>query len=94
MALLRVIPGVEVLAPAQMNQALVRFPSASGSDAAHDAHTDAVIAAIQQDAEAYFTGTTWHGRRAMRISVSGVRTTSTDLERAAQAVARALARTP
>ena len=35
----------------------------------HDPYTGAVIAAINAEGTAYFSGTVWQGRRAMRISV-------------------------
>ena len=69
---LRLISGVEVLAEPVINQGLVSFPDPDGTD--HDRHTDRVIAAIQADGEAYFGGTTWHGMRAMHISVSNCQT--------------------
>ena len=42
--------------------------SARPALAAHDRRTDEVIAAIQKTGEAFFGGTTWRGRRAMRAS--------------------------
>ena len=70
------IPGVEVLARPQINQALVRFRAADGD---HDRHTDRVIARIQASGAAWFGGTTWRGMRAMRISVCNWRTGDADL---------------
>jgi aromatic-L-amino-acid decarboxylase len=72
-------------------------PSFSGGllpaeiEAANDRRTDEVIAAIQKTGEAFFGGTTWRGRRAMRISVTNWRTTDADVERVVNAVASALA---
>lgn len=48
------LDGAEVVAPAGMNQGLVRFLDPDGGDdpavnAAHDARTDQVIAALQAD---------------------------------------------
>jgi glutamate/tyrosine decarboxylase-like PLP-dependent enzyme len=80
------LPGVEVLAWPRINQALVCFGD--------DARTDAVVAAIQGDGEAFFGATTWRGRRAMRISVCDWRTDGRAVERAVGAVARALERVP
>ena len=61
----------KVVSAAIINQGLVRFldmkPGASEED--HDRRTDQVIARIVSDGEAFFGGTTWRGRRAMRISV-------------------------
>ncbi len=67
-----------------LNQALVRF----GGD---DARTDAVIARVQAGGEAWLGGTRWHGMSAMRVSVSGWRTTEEDADRTADAIAAAWA---
>jgi glutamate/tyrosine decarboxylase-like PLP-dependent enzyme len=80
---LAALPGVEVLAWPQINQALVRF---LGADGAHDARTDAVVEAVQAGGEAWFGSTTWRGMRAMRISVCDWRTDASDITRAIEAV--------
>jgi glutamate/tyrosine decarboxylase-like PLP-dependent enzyme len=72
--------GVDVLAPVVINQLLVGFGS--------DATTDAVIAAVQADGTCWAGGTTWHGRRAMRLSVSDIATTREDIEVSASAILR------
>jgi len=86
------LPGAEILAVPIINQGLVRFvdtkPGASEAD--HDRRTDQVIAAINASGEAFFGGTTWRGRRAMRVSVSGWQTTDEDVERVVKAAAGAL----
>ena len=86
------LPGAESVAVPIINQGLVRFvdtkPGASEAD--HDRRTDQVIAAINASGEAFFGGTTWRGRRAMRVSVSGWQTTDEDVERVVKAVAGAL----
>ncbi len=64
------LPGVEVLCEPTLNQGLVSFG---------DGRTDQVIAAICKDGEVYFGGTTWRGRRAMRVCVCNWRTTSRDV---------------
>jgi glutamate/tyrosine decarboxylase-like PLP-dependent enzyme len=81
---LAAVDGVAVLNDVVLNQALVRF----GDD---DAHTDAVIARVQADGEAWLGGTRWHGMAAMRVSVSGWRTTEADADRTADAIAAAWA---
>jgi hypothetical protein len=48
------------------------------------------MAAINATGEAFFTGTTWQGRRCMRVSVSSWRTTADDVDRAVAAAERAL----
>ena len=75
-------PGAEVVA-AGLNQVLVRF----GGD---DATTDAVLAAVQRDGTCFMSGTTWRGRRCMRISVSNWRTTPADVDRSVEAIRAAL----
>lgn len=72
--------GAQVLAPPIINQALVRFDD--------DETTDAVIAAVQADGTCWLGGTTWHGQRAMRISVCDQATTEDDVDESAAAVIR------
>lgn len=85
------LDGAELIAVSGLNQALVRFLSRkSGATAAdHDRRTDDVIAAINASGEALFGGVTWHGRRAMRISVCNWRTTEADVARCI-AIARSI----
>ena len=87
------LPGVELVAPATLNQGLVRFldnrPNVCAAD--HDAKTDRVIEAINREGTAFFSGTTWKGRRAMRISVVNGRTSEQDVECTLKAVAAVLA---
>jgi glutamate/tyrosine decarboxylase-like PLP-dependent enzyme len=78
------LPGAQVLWRPSMNQGLVRFLDPSGTG--HDRRTDEVIAAINAGGEAFFSGTTWRGMRAMRVSVCNARTTGKDVERAIRAV--------
>jgi glutamate/tyrosine decarboxylase-like PLP-dependent enzyme len=56
----------------------------------HGRWTDQVIAEIAASGEAFFSGTTWRGRRAMRVSVSNWRTSTADVDRVVGAVARIL----
>ena len=72
--------GVEVVNDVVLNQVLVDF---GDSD-----RTDAVIAAIQRDGTCWMGGTTWHGRRLMRISVSNYSTTEADVDRSVEAIVR------
>lgn len=76
------LPGAEVVAPAQLNQGLVRFVKPGNTPEADDAHTDEVVRKINATGEAFFSGTTWLGRRAMRVSVVNWRTTAEDVARA------------
>jgi glutamate/tyrosine decarboxylase-like PLP-dependent enzyme len=72
--------GAHVLVPTALNQVLVRFDD--------DETTDAVIAAVQADGTCWAGGTTWHGLRAMRISVCDAATTSDDIDVSARAILR------
>ncbi len=94
---LRDAAGVTILNDVVLNQVLVRFdpPGADADEAAIDAHTRAVIAAVQADGTCWLGGTTWHGMAAMRISVSNWSTTEADadvsvlaIRRCAEAIAR------
>jgi glutamate/tyrosine decarboxylase-like PLP-dependent enzyme len=86
------LPGAEVLWEPTINQGLVRFldlkPGASEMD--HDRRTDQVIAAIAASGAAFFGGTTWRGRRAMRVSVSCWQTSSDDVRWTVSAVEKVL----
>ncbi len=85
---LREARDVEVLNDVVLNQVLVRFLDPAGD---HDAHTDAVIAAVQSDGVCWLSGTTWQGMRAMRISVSSQATTGDDVDQSIDAILRAAA---
>lgn len=87
------LPGAEMVWEPQINQGLVRYldPSPNATDADHDAWTDRVIAEIQKDGEAFFGGTTWQGKRCMRVSVCNWQTTAGDVDRAVNAVEKILA---
>jgi hypothetical protein len=50
--------------------------------------TRATIAAVQADGTCWVGGTTWHGRAAMRISVSGWNTTEEDADLSVEAIIR------
>ena len=75
------IEGFELLNDVVLNQVLFRF--------ADDETTRAIVAAVQRDGEAWMSGTVWDGRAAIRISVSGWRTTGDDVARTLAAFARA-----
>ncbi|HLK19108.1 MAG TPA: hypothetical protein VKT81_09130, partial [Bryobacteraceae bacterium] len=76
------LPGAELVWEPTINQGLVRFGD--------DRQTDQVIAAIAATGEAFFGGTTWRGRRAMRVSVSNWQTSEQDIERVIAAISRVL----
>jgi glutamate/tyrosine decarboxylase-like PLP-dependent enzyme len=77
--------GVEVANDIVLNQVLASFGS--------DERTDRVIAAVQRDGTCWMGGTTWRGRRLMRISVSNWSTTEADVDRSVEAIRRLLAET-
>ena len=72
----------EVLNDVVLNQVLVRF----GDD---DGDGRRCSPAVQAAGEAWMGGTTWQGRRAMRISVSNWATTDDDVDRTLAAFAAA-----
>lgn len=80
------LPGVEVVSQPVINQGPVRFLDAVDSDR----RTEEVISAIAATGEAFFSGTTWRGRRAMRISVINWQTSEADVDRAVRACADVL----
>ncbi|WP_109472899.1 pyridoxal phosphate-dependent decarboxylase family protein [Ornithinimicrobium cavernae] len=79
--------GLEVVNDVVLNQVLVGF---GGEGAEADRRTDAVIARIQRDGTCWMGGTTWHGRRLMRIAVSNHLTTAADIDVSVEAVLRAV----
>ena len=87
------LPGVEVLWRPVLNQGLVRFldPGDGATAQDHDRYTGEVIQRLLADGRAFFMGTTWHGQRAMRVSVLNWQTTAADVATAIDAVARCLA---
>jgi glutamate/tyrosine decarboxylase-like PLP-dependent enzyme len=72
--------GAELLAPVVINQALISFGD--------DATTDAVIKGVQAEGTMWAGGTVWHGRKAMRLSVSDAATTADDVAASAAAILR------
>lgn len=72
--------GVEVLCSPVLNQVLVAFGD--------EAQTDLVIDAVQRDGTMWAGASEWHGRRAMRLSVSDAATTSDDIDASAAAILR------
>ncbi|HEY0365921.1 MAG TPA: pyridoxal-dependent decarboxylase [Pyrinomonadaceae bacterium] len=83
------LPGAEVLWEPIINQGLVRFLDSS-AEQDHDRRTEEVIAAIVAAGEAFFGGTTWRGKRAMRVSVCNWRTSDEDVQRSINSVAHVL----
>ncbi len=77
------IDQVRIVNDVVLNQVLVDFGG--------DERTDQIIERVQRSGECWMGGTTWHGRRLMRISVSSWRTTETDVARSVAAIAAATA---
>lgn len=80
---------VEIVNDVVFNQVLVRWSPRAGEP---DVFTDQLLAAIQADGTAYISGTTWHGRRLMRISVADWATDQSDVDRTIAAIHRCLER--
>jgi glutamate/tyrosine decarboxylase-like PLP-dependent enzyme len=64
--------GLEILNEVGLNQIVVSFGD--------DTRTDQAIAALQNAGSCWCGGTTWRGRRALRISISSWATTQEDLD--------------
>ncbi len=72
--------GAHVANHVVLNQVLVSF--------GEDADTDRVIDAVQNEGTCWMGGTTWRGRRYMRISVSNHSTTIADVDRSVDSIVR------
>jgi threonine aldolase len=72
--------GYEVLNDVVLNQVLVSFGS--------DELTQQVIRGVQAEGTCWCGGTVWHGRAAMRISVSSWATTEADVDHSVDAIVR------
>jgi glutamate/tyrosine decarboxylase-like PLP-dependent enzyme len=70
--------GYEILNDVVLNQVMVTFGA--------DDKTTRVIAGVQKEGTCWCGGTVWHGRAAMRISVSSWATTDDDVERSLAAI--------
>jgi glutamate/tyrosine decarboxylase-like PLP-dependent enzyme len=81
---LAALPGADLLNEVVLNQVLVRFDD-------DDALTRDVVARVQDEGTAWLGGTTYHGRGAMRISVSNWATSEDDGDQTVAAIARCLA---
>jgi glutamate/tyrosine decarboxylase-like PLP-dependent enzyme len=72
--------GYEVLNDVVLNQVMVAF--------GNEDQTNRVIAGVQADGTCWCGGTRWHGRAAMRVSVSSWATTPEDVDRSVAAILR------
>ncbi len=80
---LKKIKGFHVINDVVFNQVLVRCES--------DELTDQTIAKIQEQRECWVGGSTWQGKKVIRISVCSWATTKTDIERSIKSFENALA---
>jgi len=78
------LPGCQVLNEVVINQVLFRF--------ADDQTTDRVLRHVVDSGEAWLSGTTFDGRRAIRLSVCNWQTSETDIARTLAAFETAVAR--
>ena len=78
--------GVQILNDVVLNQVLVRFTPADGTDP--DEYTRQVVHRVQDEGTLWLSGTTWHGKAAMRISVSNWSTTEEDADKSVEAILR------
>jgi glutamate/tyrosine decarboxylase-like PLP-dependent enzyme len=76
------LPGAGVMNDVVLNQVLFCFES--------DEQTDDVLRRVQDSGDVWMSGTTWDGRRAIRISVSNWQTTDEEIELALQSFRAAL----
>jgi glutamate/tyrosine decarboxylase-like PLP-dependent enzyme len=74
---------VELLNEVVLNQVLFRFDS--------DERTDEVLRRVQEGGAVWMSGTTWDGRKAIRVSVSNWQTGDAEIELAVEAFATAYA---
>jgi glutamate/tyrosine decarboxylase-like PLP-dependent enzyme len=66
------LDGVEVLNEVVLNQVLFSFDS--------DERTDEILRLVQEDGRVWMSGTTWDGRKAIRISVSNWQTDDAEID--------------
>jgi glutamate/tyrosine decarboxylase-like PLP-dependent enzyme len=80
------LDGVEVLNEVVLNQVLFCFDS--------DKRTDEVLRLVQEDGRVWMSGTTWDGRKAIRLSVSNWQTGDAEIDLAAEAFAQVAGQAP
>jgi glutamate/tyrosine decarboxylase-like PLP-dependent enzyme len=76
------LPGVRVINEVVLNQVLFCFED--------DERTDAALAAVQASGDVWLSGTSWEGRKAIRVSVSNWQTGDRETDLAVEAFRRAV----
>jgi glutamate/tyrosine decarboxylase-like PLP-dependent enzyme len=76
------LPGAELLNEVVLNQVLFRFDS--------DERTDETLQRVQEAGDVWMSGTTWDGRRAIRVSVSNWQTDDEEIDLALDSFRRAV----
>ena len=80
------LEGVELLNDVVLNQVLFRFES--------DERTDEVLRLVQEDGRVWMSGTTWDGRKSIRLSVSNWQTGDAEIDLAVEAFAQVAGQVP
>jgi glutamate/tyrosine decarboxylase-like PLP-dependent enzyme len=80
------LDGVELLNEVVLNQVLFRFES--------DERTDEILRLVQEGGRVWMSGTTWDGRKAIRLSVSNWQTGDAEIDLAVGAFAQACGQVP
>ncbi len=80
------LSGVELLNEIVLNQVLFRFES--------DERTDEVLKRVQDSGAVWMSGTTWDGRRAIRVSVSNWQTEDEEIDLALESFGSAALQSP
>src|SRR5512133_3513377 len=76
------LPGARVINEVVLNQVLFRFED--------DERTDAALAAVQASGDVWLSGTTWDGRKSIRVSVSNWQTGDEETDLVVDAFRRAV----
>ena len=86
------LQGADVLSHPVINQGLIVFihPDRPSDTDANETFTAEIIQALNDSGEAFFQASTFKGRKCMRVSVSGWRTSEKDVERAIHAAQKAI----
>jgi glutamate/tyrosine decarboxylase-like PLP-dependent enzyme len=80
------LEGVEVMNEVVLNQVLFCFDS--------DERTDEILRLVQEDGRVWMSGTTWGGRKAIRVSVSNWQTGDEEIDLAVEAFAQVAGQLP